>query len=214
VIARLHELHRPAPGTAVVAVLDADDRPVASASFSTDTPGATDGWECRNIILAHLRMIVPDDLRRAAPVRTTVLLICRDGERGWEPDDGRWMWGLRDACALHGLRCGAVAVLAEDGWQIVADGRTGRTPVPWRTPTPAPASAGPAKRPPRRTKPSRVAAPVELPTPPTVVDHPAIAAAAFTRADPTEAPASPPRPIAVRYLADLPDIAASALALS
>ncbi|MGA4544801.1 hypothetical protein ACPA54_32900 [Uniformispora flossi] len=129
-VTRLHELHGPTPGTAVVAVLDATGRPVASASFATDgDTGSVDGWQCRNTILATLRLIVPDDLRRPAPVRTTVLLLCRDGRRAWEPDDGRWMWGLRDACALHGLRGGAVVVLAEDGWEVVGDGRSGRTPA-------------------------------------------------------------------------------------
>lgn len=129
-ITRLHDLHHPAPGTAVVAVLDGTGRPVAGASFPMDGgTGSVDGWQCRNTILATLRMIVPDDLRRPAPVRTTVLLLCRDGRRAWEPDDGRWMWGLRDACALHGLRAGAVAVLAEDGWEVVGDGRSGRTPA-------------------------------------------------------------------------------------
>jgi hypothetical protein len=73
-------------------------------------------------------MIVPDDLRRGAPVRTTVLLLCREGRRGWQPDDGRWMWGLRDACALHGLRGGAVVTVGDDGWEVVGDGRSGRTP--------------------------------------------------------------------------------------
>lgn len=143
-VKRLHGLHRPEAGTGIVAVLDAEDRPVASASFALDTEhGAPDGWECRNTILAHLRMIVPDDLRRPAPVRTTVLLLCRDGDRGWEPADGPWLWGLRDACGLHGLRCGAVVVLAGNGWQVVGDGRGGRTPVPLRpsAPTPLPVAA-------------------------------------------------------------------------
>lgn len=141
---RLHDLYRPEAGTGIVAVLDADDRPVAGASFALDTAhGVPDGWECRNIILAHLRMIVPDDLRRATPVRTTVLLLCRDGDRGWEPADGPWMWGLRDACGLHGLRCGAVIVLAENGWQVVGDGRGGRTPVPRRRAAPTPLPVAP-----------------------------------------------------------------------
>lgn len=162
-VKRLHDLHRPEAGTAVVAVLDADDRPVASASFALDPGhGALDGWECRNIILAHLRMIIPDDLRRAAPVRTTVLLLCRDGDRGWQPADGPWMWGLRDACGLHGLRCGAVVVLAENGWQVIGDGRGGRTPVPIRTSTPAddptpvaPSPENPPPTTPRRPQPDR-----------------------------------------------------------
>ncbi|WP_439676929.1 hypothetical protein [Embleya sp. MST-111070] len=125
---RLDDLHRPVARTAVVAVLDRSERPVASASFGFGE-GRTDGWRCRNLILANLRLIVPDDLRRGTPTHTTVLAVHREGGRGWVADDGRWMWGLHDACVLHGLRCGAFAIVAEDGWQLVADGRCGRTPA-------------------------------------------------------------------------------------
>ncbi|HSA53824.1 MAG TPA: hypothetical protein VLH10_27395, partial [Yinghuangia sp.] len=186
-VKRLHDLHRPETGTAIVAVLDADERPVASASFAIDTDhGVLDGWECRNIILAHLRLIVPDDLRRATPSRTTVLLVCRDGERGWEPADGRWMWGLRDACGLHGLRCGAVVVSAEDGWQVVGDGRGGRTPVPVppRAPTPLPVAPEPAPhQAPAETAPRPEGTPgipsprTEQPGPPSRLEPPGMAAA-------------------------------------
>ncbi|MFI1378226.1 hypothetical protein [Embleya sp. NPDC020886] len=127
-IKRLYDLHQPVARTAVVGVLDRSERPVASASFGFGE-GRTDGWRCRNLILANLRLIVPDDLRRTTPTHTTVLVIHRAGTREWEADDGRWMWGLHDACVLHGLRCGAVAVVSQDGWQLIADGRSGRTPA-------------------------------------------------------------------------------------
>ena len=78
----------------------------ASASF-TELTAAPDGWEFRNVLLAHLRRVIPHDLRLRAPVRTAVLLYCRAGEPRWTEADGAWMWGLRDACTLHGLRCGA-----------------------------------------------------------------------------------------------------------
>lgn len=213
-VKRLHDLHRPEPGTAVVAVLDAEGRPVASASFALDNgSGPTDGWECRNTILAHLRMIVPDDLRRASPTRTTVLLLCRDGQRGWEPDDGRWMWGLRDACGLHGLRCGAAVIMAEDGWQVVGDGRNGRTPASAARPVPAPppqVPAAPAPTAPLPTAPLPAAAPpaagtpprpAARPHPPHRTDHTGIAVAAF--ADYPEDPAPPPRPPLVRLVPDV-----------
>ncbi|MEU8139292.1 hypothetical protein AB0C36_38070 [Streptodolium elevatio] len=218
---RLHDLHRPEPGTAVVAVLDADGRPVASASFALDNgSGPTDGWECRNTILAHLRMIVPDDLRRATPTRTTVLLLCRDGQRDWEPDDGRWMWGLRDACGLHGLRCGAAVIMAEDGWQVVGDGRNGRTPAPVGQPNPArrptvSASPRPAVPTPATALPTAAALPattppaatdtphhpVARPHPPHRSDHAGVAVAAF--AEYPEGPAPPPRPPVVRLVPDV-----------
>lgn len=38
------------------------------------------------------------------------------------------MWGLRDACTLHGLRCGAYITLTRDGWQVLGEGRGGRRP--------------------------------------------------------------------------------------
>ncbi|MFI6583962.1 hypothetical protein [Embleya sp. NPDC050493] len=127
-IKRLYDLHRPVARTAVVAVLDRSERPVASASFGFGE-GRTDGWRCRNLILANLRLIVPDDLRRTTPTHTTVLAIHREGTREWEADDGRWMWGLHDACVLHGLRCGAFAIVAQDGWRVIADVRSGRNPA-------------------------------------------------------------------------------------
>lgn len=127
VVTGLHERHSPGPGTAVVAVLGPDERLVASASFTscTDRP---DGWQFRNALLEHLRMIVPHDLRRRSPVRTALLLFCRDGDFGWCEADGAWMWGLRDACSLHGLRCGAYIVLTTTGWQVFGEDRQGRRP--------------------------------------------------------------------------------------
>lgn len=38
------------------------------------------------------------------------------------------MWALRDASALHGLRCGAYIGLTPAGWQVLGDGRGGRNP--------------------------------------------------------------------------------------
>ncbi|MFG3282399.1 hypothetical protein [Streptomyces sp. NPDC048111] len=123
----LHARHRPALATAVVAVLDHEERLAASASFARRaTP--VDGWEFRNALLAHLRRVIPHDLRRRAPVRTAVLLYCRDGDERWTEEDGAWMWGLRDACTLHGLRCGAYITLTRDGWQVLGEGRGGRRP--------------------------------------------------------------------------------------
>jgi hypothetical protein len=191
-VTRLHELHRPAPGTAVVAVLDATGRPVASASFAMDGgTGPVDGWQCRNTILATLRLIVPDDLRRSAPVRTTVLLLCRDGRRAWEPDDGRWMWGLRDACALHGLRGGAVVVLAEDGWEVVGDRRSGRTPasVPRVALLPTSGTRGKGKAQ-TGAKPKRRAATAQRPRPRVA---PAPAERTVARVEPRIEPRTEPR---------------------
>lgn len=119
--------HLPAPATAVVAVYDPHGRLVASASFAQRATGG-DGWERRNAILSHLRRVIPHDLRLRAPVRTAVLLICRDGSSGWTAADGAWMWGLHDACTLHGLRCGAYITLTSSGWHVLGDGRSGRTP--------------------------------------------------------------------------------------
>lgn len=127
VVKNLYTKHLPSLSTAVVAVLGPDGRLTASASF-TQRAGITDGWERRNAILSHLRHVVPHDLRRRTPVRTAVLLVCRDGEPGWTEADGAWMWGLRDACALHGLRCGAYLTLTRDGWHVLGENRTGRTP--------------------------------------------------------------------------------------
>ncbi|MEU9099324.1 hypothetical protein [Streptomyces sp. NPDC048361] len=127
VVDGLHERHRPTPGTAVVAVLDHEERLAASASFISRAALA-DGWEFRNALLAHLRRVVPHDLRRRSPVRTAVLLYCRDGDERWTEEDGAWMWGLRDACTLHGLRCGAYITLTRAGWQVLGEGRGGRRP--------------------------------------------------------------------------------------
>ncbi|MCQ0024931.1 hypothetical protein M4914_19650 [Streptomyces somaliensis DSM 40738] len=123
----LHARHRPGPGTAVVAVLDHEERLVASASF-VPRPVPADGWDFRNALLAHLRRVVPHDLRRRTPVRTAVLLYCRGGDARWTEEDGAWMWGLRDACTLHGLRCGAYITLTGDGWRVLGEGRGGRIP--------------------------------------------------------------------------------------
>ncbi|GAA3080034.1 hypothetical protein GCM10020254_25430 [Streptomyces goshikiensis] len=38
------------------------------------------------------------------------------------------MGGLRDACTLHGLRCGAYITLTRGGWQVLGEGRGGRRP--------------------------------------------------------------------------------------
>ncbi|MFI1103522.1 hypothetical protein [Streptomyces melanogenes] len=127
VVSGLHVRHRPTPSTAVVAVLDHEERLIASASF-VRRPVAPDGWEFRNALLAHLRRVIPHDLRRRTPVRTAVLLYCRDGDERWTEEDGAWMWGLRDACTLHGLRCGAYITLTRAGWQVLGEGRGGRHP--------------------------------------------------------------------------------------
>lgn len=123
----LHQRHLPQPGTTVVAVLDATHRLLASASFS-DRQHAEDGWHHRNTILAHLRQVIPHDLRLAAPVRTAVLMHCREGSADWTPQDGAWMWALRDAAALHGLRCGSYVMLTPAGWQTIGHGWHGRNP--------------------------------------------------------------------------------------
>ncbi|WP_377274048.1 hypothetical protein [Peterkaempfera sp. SMS 1(5)a] len=126
-VADLHRLHLPPPGTAVIGVLDPSHRLVGSASF-TPRPSSSDGWQRRNAILVHLRRVVPHDLRRATPSRTAVLLVSRAGDPGWTPEDGAWMWGLRDAAGLHGLRCGSYLTLTPQGWQVLGDGRSGRSP--------------------------------------------------------------------------------------
>ncbi|MFC5909071.1 hypothetical protein [Streptacidiphilus monticola] len=123
----LHRIHRPSPGTVAVGVLDADGRLVGGASWTAHLDDR-DGWRPRNAILAQLRQAVPHDLRRARPTRTAVLLLCRRGSLDWEDRDGAWMWALRDAAALHGLRHGAFVTLTEAGWRVAADGRAGRTP--------------------------------------------------------------------------------------
>lgn len=127
VVKDLQSRHLPTPVTAVVAVFEPEGRLAASASFTGST-GVVDGWEHRNAILAHLRRVLPHDLRRRAPARTAVLLLCRDGTPSWTEKDGAWMWGLRDACMLHGLRCGAYVTLTRDGWQVLGENRGGRTP--------------------------------------------------------------------------------------
>jgi hypothetical protein len=143
VVSGLHALHRPTPATAVVAVLDHEERLKASASFVRRSTVATDGWEFRNALLAHLRRVIPHDLRRRSPVRTAVLLYCREGDERWTEEDGAWMWGLRDACTLHGLRCGAYITLTRGGWQVLGEGRGGRGPtLSSRPPAPADTSAG------------------------------------------------------------------------
>ncbi|MCP3818573.1 hypothetical protein NLX86_10705 [Streptomyces sp. A3M-1-3] len=127
VVSGLHARHRPMPSTAVIAVLGPEERLAASASF-TRRSAAADGWEFRNSLLAQLRRVIPHDLRRRTPVRTAVLLYCRDGDERWTEEDGAWMWGLRDACTLHGLRCGAYITLTRGGWQVLGEGRGGRHP--------------------------------------------------------------------------------------
>ncbi|MGC5563733.1 hypothetical protein ACPYPG_12920 [Streptomyces sp. FR-108] len=127
VVSGLHSRHRPGPATAILAVLDPDERLSASASF-VRRPAPADGWMFRNALLAQLRRVIPHDLRRRTPVRTAVLLYCRDGDARWTEEDGAWMWGLRDACTLHGLRCGAYITLTRDGWQVLGEGRGGRRP--------------------------------------------------------------------------------------
>jgi len=127
VVSGLHTRHRPQPATAIVAVLDPDERLTASASFTRRSAPA-DGWMFRNVLLAQLRRVIPHDLRRRTPVRTAVLLYCREGDARWTEEDGAWMWGLRDACTLHGLRCGAYITLTRDGWQVLGEGRGGRRP--------------------------------------------------------------------------------------
>ncbi len=128
VVSGLHSRHLPTPSTAVIAVLDPDERLRASASFTRRPVPAADGWEFRNALLAQLRRIIPHDLRRRSPVRTAVLLYCRQGDEEWSEEDGAWMWGLRDACTLHGLRCGAYITLTHDGWQVLGEDRGGRYP--------------------------------------------------------------------------------------
>ena len=161
VVGGLHTRHRPTPSTAVVAVLDHEERLAASASFTRRSSPA-DGWEFRNALLAHLRRVIPHDLRRRAPVRTAVLLYCREGDERWTEEDGAWMWGLRDACTLHGLRCGAYITLTRGGWQVLGEGRGGRHPGSGSRPTPlgevsaefgsvSPRTAGGAAEPLRRT---------------------------------------------------------------
>ncbi|MCF3137142.1 hypothetical protein [Streptomyces olivochromogenes] len=148
VVSGLHTRHRPRPATAVVAVLDPEERLLASASFTRRTAPA-DGWMFRNALLAQLRRVIPHDLRRRTPIRTAVLLYCREGDARWTEEDGAWMWGLRDACTLHGLRCGAYITLTHDGWQVLGEGRGGRRPNVDSAPEPFSTSEAPP--PPLRT---------------------------------------------------------------
>ncbi|MGW0999954.1 hypothetical protein [Streptomyces sp. NPDC002520] len=135
VVSGLHARHHPRESTAIVAVLDPDERLLASASF-TRRATAADGWMFRNALLDQLRRVIPHDLRRRTPVRTAVLLYCREGDARWTQEDGAWMWGLRDACTLHGLRCGAYITLTQDGWQVLGEGRGGRRPNSRSAPEP------------------------------------------------------------------------------
>ncbi|MFI7319005.1 hypothetical protein [Streptomyces venezuelae] len=145
VVSGLHARHLPTPTTAVVAVLDPDERLRASASFRRRAT-VTDGWVFRNALLAQLRRVIPHDLRRRTPVRTAVLLYCREGDARWTQEDGAWMWGLRDACTLHGLRCGAYITLTSDGWQVLGEGRGGRQPSIGSRPEPFTGTDPPAIR--------------------------------------------------------------------
>ncbi|MEU6576369.1 hypothetical protein [Streptomyces sp. NPDC046805] len=146
VVSGLHTRHHPKPSTAVVGVLDADERLLASASFIR-RPAPADGWMFRNALLAQLRRVIPHDLRRRTPVRTAVLLYCREGNARWTEEDGAWMWGLRDACTLHGLRCGAYITLTRDGWQVLGEGRGGRRPNADSEPEPFATSDAPPPSP-------------------------------------------------------------------
>lgn len=135
VVSGLHARHHPTPSTAIVAVLDPDERLRASASF-TRRPAPADGWMFRNALLAQLRRVIPHDLRRRTPIHTAVLLYCREGDARWTEEDGALMWGLRDACTLHGLRCGAYITLTHHGWQVLGEGRGGRRPNAHSAPEP------------------------------------------------------------------------------
>ncbi|MGY1522204.1 hypothetical protein ACW69C_00305 [Streptomyces sp. MN3] len=146
VVSGLHARHRPGLTTAVVAVLDPDERLRASASFTRRSASA-DGWMYRNTLLSQLRRVIPHDLRRRTPVRTAVLLYCREGDGRWTEEDGAWMWGLRDACTLHGLRCGAYITLTRDGWQVLGEGRGGRHPSAGSEPEPVAMSEAPPRVP-------------------------------------------------------------------
>lgn len=142
IVAGLHSRHTPTPSMAVLAILDHEERIAASASF-VRRPTPADGWEFRNALLAHLRRVIPHDLRRRTPVRTAVLMYCREGDERWTEEDGAWMWGLRDACTLHGLRCGAYISLTRAGWQVLGEGRGGRRPS--SDSLPLPLGEGPAE---------------------------------------------------------------------
>ncbi|MFF7358117.1 MULTISPECIES: hypothetical protein [Streptomyces] len=142
VVSGLHARHAPGLSTAIVAVLDPEERLCASASF-TRRPAPADGWMYRNALLSQLRRVIPHDLRRRTPVRTAVLVYCREGDAHWTEEDGAWMWGLRDACTLHGLRCGAYITLTHDGWHVLGEGRSGRRPNADSAPEPLAMSEAP-----------------------------------------------------------------------
>jgi hypothetical protein len=127
VVGELHRIHLPHPGVTILGVLAADGRVVAGASFVVPER-ITDGWHLRNVLLAHLRHVVPHGLRRRAPVHSAVVLQCRNSPASWTELDGAWMWALRDASVLHGIRCGGYITLTEDGWQVLGDSRRGRSP--------------------------------------------------------------------------------------
>lgn len=176
-VVELHQRHLPQPGVSVIAVLDQDHRVAASASVTT-RPHVTDGWHHRNALLGQLRRVIPHDLRLVTPRRTAVLLHCREGVLGWTPQDGSWMWALRDAASLHGLRCGAYLTLTPAGWQVIGDGRSGHSPhsgswadgplhtvseLPPRSVAPSPAADGrdAAPQSPRTARPWHSVAPAE-----------------------------------------------------
>ncbi|WP_063770861.1 hypothetical protein [Streptacidiphilus neutrinimicus] len=127
VVGELHRIHLPHPGVTVLGVLTADGRVAAGASFVVPER-ITDGWHLRNVLLAHLRHVVPHGLRRRSPMHSAVVLQCRDTPSDWTELDGAWMWALRDASVLHGLRCGAYITLTENGWQVMGESRQGRSP--------------------------------------------------------------------------------------
>ncbi|MEU6735996.1 hypothetical protein ABZ929_22865 [Streptomyces physcomitrii] len=145
VVGGLYSRHSPTPETAVVAVFDPEERLQASASFRRSS--APDGWAFRNALLDRLRRVIPHDLRRRTPVRTAVLLYCRAGDGRWTAEDGAWMWGLRDACTLHGLRCGAYITLTPEGWRVQGEGRGGRSPRSGSAPAPLEETEAPYVRP-------------------------------------------------------------------
>ncbi|MEY9876877.1 hypothetical protein ABH931_006389 [Streptacidiphilus sp. MAP12-33] len=127
VVGELHRIHLPHPGVTVLGVLSGEGRVVGGASFVVPER-ITDGWHLRNVLLAHLRHVVPHGLRRRSPAHSTVVLQCRDSPADWTDLDGAWMWALQDASVLHGLRCGAYITLTEEGWQVLGESRRGRSP--------------------------------------------------------------------------------------
>ena len=67
VVSGLHARHRPTPSTAVVAVLDRDERLRGERLVRPAVRRSADGWEFRNALLAQLRRVIPHDLRRRTP---------------------------------------------------------------------------------------------------------------------------------------------------